>query len=121
MMFNLCCCCTFPLTVVSPSPDKYKIGSAFDTKESPSKRDTFGQPKKSFCFGAGREHFSKTVYNTSTMYPDAIVPGPGTYTDLTMETGVNARKTTLKERKFYLDDDEMAKKLAIPGPGTYQD
>ena len=38
-----------------------------------------------------------------------------------MLTGVNARKTTLKERKFYLDDDEMAKKLAIPGPGTYAD
>ena len=115
------------MPLVSPSPDKYKIGSAFDNKEgtnSPSRRagtDTFGQPKKSFCFGAGREHFSKTVYNTRTMYPDPIVPGPGTYTDLTMDTGVNARKTTLKERKFYLDDDEMAKKLAIPGPGTYAD
>ena len=55
------------------------------------------------------------------MYPDAIVPGPGTYTDGTMLVGVNARKTTLKERKFYLDDDEMARKLAIPGPGTYED
>ena len=105
----------------SPSPDKYKIGSAFDFKESPSKTGAFGQPKKSFCFGAGRDDFSKTVYNTNTMYPDAVVPGPGTYTDETMLIGVNARKTALKERKFYLDDEEMALKIGNPGPGTYKD
>ena len=55
------------------------------------------------------------------MYGDPIVPGPGEYSDKTMLIGVNARKTSLKERKFYLDDDEMARKLAIPGPGTYDD
>ena len=55
------------------------------------------------------------------MYPDAVVPGPGSYTDGSLSIGVNARKPTLKERKFYLDDDEMARKLAIPGPGTYED
>ena len=81
----------------------------------------FGQPRKTYAFGAGRENFSKTVYNTQTMYPDAIVPGPGSYTDGTMLVGVNGRKPTLKERKFYLDDEEMARKLAIPGPGTYDD
>ena len=81
----------------------------------------FGQPKKSYCFGAGREDFSKQVFNTGTMYPDAVVPGPGSYTDGTTLIGVNARKPTLKERKFYLDDEEMAKKLAVPGPGTYKD
>ena len=105
----------------SPSPDKYKIGSAFDFKESPSKTGAFGQPKKSFCFGAGRDDFSKTVYNTNTMYPDAVVPGPGSYTDETLLIGVNARKTALKERKFYLDDEEMALKIGNPGPGTYKD
>ena len=49
------------------------------------------------------------------------MPGPGSYTDGTMLVGVNARKSTLKERKFYLDDTETANKLAIPGPGTYED
>lgn len=55
------------------------------------------------------------------MYPDNIVPGPGSYTDGTKLIGVNARKTSLKERKFYLDDDEMAQKIGGPGPGTYMD
>lgn len=99
----------------SPSPDKYKIDSTFDFKESPSKTGAFNKPKKSFCFGAGREDFAKTVYNTNTMYPDAIVPGPGTYTDETTLIGVNARKTALKERKFYLDDEEMALKIGNLG------
>ncbi len=49
------------------------------------------------------------------------MPGPGTYTDETTIIGVNARKTTLKERKFYMEDDVRARKLAIPGPGTYND
>lgn len=49
------------------------------------------------------------------------MPGPGSYADKTMDTAVNARKYTLKERKFYLQDDEMALKLAVPGPGTYED
>jgi hypothetical protein len=104
----------------SPSPDKYNLGSVFDCKES-SPKNAFGQPKKSFVFGAGREHFNKTVYNMGTMYPDAIVPGPGSYTDGTKLIGVNARKPTLKERKYYHDDESMARKLAIPGPGTYED
>ena len=56
------------------------------------------------------------------MYADPIVPGPCNYdNEKTTVIGVNARKTSLKERKFYLDDDEMARKLAIPGPGTYND
>lgn len=106
----------------SPSPDRYNLASKFDPKDPDSlKFVAFGKSKKSYCFGAGREDFSKTVSNTKTMYPDQIVPGPGTYADKTLDIGVNARKSTLKERKFYLDDDEMAKKLAIPGPGTYED
>ena len=110
----------FSVFIDSPSPDKYHIGSQFDLKNDPSKT-AFGKPKASFSFGAGREHFSKTVYNTSNMYPDAVVPGPGTYTDGTKLIGVNARKTSLKERKFYLDDEEMALKLGGPGPGQYVD
>ena len=102
----------------SPSPDKYKSKSCFEPAQdlSPGRRQ-----KRTVAFCTGREDFSKTVYNTGKMYGDPIVPGPGSYTDNTMLIGVNARKTSLKERKFYLDDDEMAKKLAIPGPGTYDD
>ena len=80
----------------------------------------FKGKKKSFCFGAGREDFKKSVYN-SKGYPDAVVPGPGNYTDETKTIGVNARKWSLQARNIYLDDDEMARKLAIPGPGTYED
>ena len=107
-----------PLTH-SPSPDHYKSKSNFDIKpedSSPGRRQ-----KRTVAFGSGREDYNKTVYNTGHMYGDPIVPGPGEYTDGTMLIGVNARKTTLKERKFYLDDDEMARKLAIPGAGTYED
>lgn len=105
----------------SPSPDKYNMGSAFDKKEQAYKKGLFGEPRKTFCFGAGREDFVKTVYNPSVIKADAVVPGPGTYTDETTIIGVNARKTTLKERKFYMEDDVRARKLAIPGPGTYND
>lgn len=42
------------------------------------------------------------------MYPDGSNPGPGTYTDGTLLIGVNARKTSLKERKFYMEADAMA-------------
>jgi len=55
------------------------------------------------------------------MSPDPIVPGPGTYSDKTKLIGVNARKTSLKERKFYMDVEAYAKKHSIPGPGTYDD
>ena len=55
------------------------------------------------------------------MYPDGANPGPGTYTDGTLLIGVNARKTTLKERKFYVDDERNAIRQAIPGPGHYDE
>ena len=55
------------------------------------------------------------------MYPDYANPGPGSYTDATQLIGVNARKTALKERKFYMDDTRYAEKQAIPGPGTYEE
>lgn len=105
----------------SPSPDKYRIGSTFDKREDSNKKSLFGEPRKTFCFGAGREHFIKTVYNPGVIVADAVVPGPGTYTDETKLIGVNARKTTLKERKFYMEVEYKARKLAIPGPGSYND
>ncbi len=48
-----------------------------------------------------------------------MVPGPGTYTDGSKLIGVNARKSTLKERKFYLDNTVIALKNGVPGPGAY--
>lgn len=35
--------------------------------------------------------------------------------------GVNARKTAIKERKFYMQVERYARKNDIPGPGTYED
>lgn len=55
------------------------------------------------------------------MSPDPIVPGPGEYSDKTKLIGVNARKPTLKERKYYMDVTAFALKHSIPGPGTYDD
>ena len=86
----------------------------------------FKGKKKSFCFGTSREDFRKQCVNPEHTkggqgYPDAIVPAGGNYSDGTKTIGVNARKWSLQARNIYLDDDEMAKKLAIPGPGTYED
>ena len=107
----------------SPPPDKYQIGSTFDYQQDHSARvqEAFGSAKKTYCFGAGREDFEKAVTNTSTMYPDSDNPGPGYYTDETTLIGVNARKTAIKERKFYMDTVRYAKKNDIPGPGCYED
>jgi len=66
---------TFNIWTDNPSPDKYSLTSPFDPKEL--EIGTFGKPKKSFCFGAGREDFSKTVYNASNLSPDPEIPGPG--------------------------------------------
>lgn len=66
--------------------------------------DVFGSPRKTYAFGAGRDDFSKTVVNTTNMYSDAGNPGPGQYVNADVHTmiGVNARKTAIKERKFYM-------------------
>lgn len=55
------------------------------------------------------------------MFPDPVVPGPGTYTDKSKLIGVNSRKFSLKERKFYMDTTQNALKQAVPGPGSYND
>ena len=109
----------------SPSPDKYRISSQFELIKDRSTRlgDAFGSPKKTFAFGAGREDFSKTVVNTTNMPSDAQHPGPGEYVNADANTmiGVNARKTAIKERKFYMQVERYARKNDIPGPGTYED
>ena len=84
-------------------------------------QEAFGRAKKTFCFGAGRENFEKSVYNPSLLQADAANPGPGSYTDETILIGVNARKTAIKERKFYMDVITFAQKNDIPGPGCYEE
>ena len=92
-----------------------------EKNENESKSNILGNKRKTFCFGAGRDDFSRTVVNQPCLDADRIVPGPGTYKDLTRDTGINGKKYSLQARNIYLDDEAMAKKLAIPGPGTYED
>ena len=80
----------------------------------------FAQKRLSFCFGTPRESI-KNVQNINNLPPDPIVPGPGTYTDTTMLIGVQARKSTIKARNFYMDPSELAIKRGVPGPGHYED
>ena len=52
-----------------------------------------------------------------------MVPAAGNYYDETRNIGVNARKWSLQGKtvSIYSDDASMAKKLDLPGPGTYND
>ena len=59
-------------------------------------------PRKTYAFGAGREDFEKSCYN-SKLYSDKQVPGPGTYTDHTKSVGVNARKHSCHNKLYTLD------------------
>ena len=108
------------LLTESPSPDTYNAKSEFDLESIRTSSAYFKGKKKSFCFGAGRDDFAKSVYN-SHGYPDAVVPGAGSYKDETKIIGVNARKWSLQARNIYLDDEQMAKKRGHPGPGTYEE
>ena len=80
-----------------------------------------GGGKKSYCFGSGRENYSKVVYNTKCMYSDPIVPGPGSYSDETKQIIVNSKKYTMQPRTIYNDLTTVALKASVPGPGYYDD
>ena len=114
----------FNLTVIdSPPPTTYTLRSVFDPVEPPSvnsRNSLFKERKKTFCFGAGREHFEK-VYNPASMTPDECVPGPGSYSDRTKNIAVNARKWSLQGRNMYMDSTSLALKRAIPSPSEYGD
>ena len=114
----------FLSVVDSPSPDRYNSKSIFEAHVPlTSKHSSLSKAgKKSFCFGAGREDVTKTsVVNRDKIYPDPIVPGPGTYTDKTKEMTMNSAKYSLAPRTIYLDDESMARKRGVPGPGSYED
>lgn len=107
--------------VDSISPDRYKIPTPFNPEDSvQQKNKQFASRKITFCFGAPREAI-KAVQNVDNLCADKKNPGPGTYTDHTLEVGVNARKSTVHSRNFYLDSGSMAVKNGVPGPGTYED
>ena len=80
-----------------------------------------GGGKKSFSFGSGREHYNKVVYNTSCMYADPMVPGPGAYTDETKQIIVNSKKYTMQPRTIYNDRTTVVLNAGVPGPGKYDD
>lgn len=112
-----------------PSPDRYRSKSPFDKSDDGSDKNhsnsklsekAFGQ-KVSFCFGNGREIFSKTVVNKDKIYTDATIPGPGSYTDHSKDLGKNALKYSLGPRNFYLDTTRDALRKGVPGPGYYKD
>jgi hypothetical protein len=77
-------------------------------------------PKKAtFAFGAGREHFNRTCINEK-MYTDSIVPGPGSYTDISMNIGIQSRKMSCHGKISGHDNTTIAEKRNMPGPGTYK-
>lgn len=88
--------------------------------QSPRNGSLFKEKRKTFCFGAGREHFDK-VFNPANVVPDSCVPGPGTYSDRTKNIAVNARKWSLQARNMYMDSTSLALKKAIPSPNEYGD
>lgn len=79
----------------SPPPDLYEIKSVFDMNRSmhESRRDH----NVSYCFGAGREAYSKVVMPAHKNVPDACVPGPGSY-DVVKLIGSEAKQYSLGPR-----------------------
>jgi|DEB0MinimDraft_12_1074336.scaffolds.fasta_scaffold87726_1 hypothetical protein len=58
--------------------------------------------KTTFCFGTGREGFSKVVIDRKKIIPDASMPGPGAYKPL-RPIGENAKAFKLKFKLEYGD------------------
>jgi hypothetical protein len=102
----------------SPRPNPQLVDVL--TQVLPPNKSLFKERKKTHCFGAGREHFTK-IYNPCNPQPDAIVPGPGTYADSTRNVGVQARKWSLQARNIYMDNTSLALKRAVPDPCKYGD
>lgn len=96
----------------SPSPDRYDIKSVFEVSANQLRREK----NKSFCFGTGREAFTKVVMPGKANIPDPCVPGPGSYENMRV-ISKDARKYSLGSRLAYNDIDRIEKKKAVPGPG----
>jgi hypothetical protein len=73
----------------------------------------------SFCFGTGREAFTKVVMPAKLNIPDACVPGPGSY-DVRKEFAINDKnKFTFGPRTLFNDPAHIERKKGVPGPGFY--
>ena len=75
---------------------------------------------KSYCFGTGREAFSKVVLPGTINYPDPVVPGPGTYNNF-LTIGTDSKKFSFYERLYNNDVQSIERKKGVPGPGTYEE
>jgi hypothetical protein len=73
-----------------------------------------------FSFGAGREHFLKTVVNRENPPLDKTFPGPGSYNHL-KPLGQESVAFKLKDKLDFHDVTRLAKKRNIPAPGAYDD
>jgi hypothetical protein len=104
----------------SPSPTSYNIPSLFNPDNTTSTFSVHRRGNKSFCFGAGRENFNRTVVNRDKIYSDPDNPGPGYYNDL-KPLGQDSVSFKLKYKLDFGDYTKVAIKRGIPGVGTYQD
>ena len=75
---------------------------------------------RSYCFGTGREAFSKVVLPGTINYPDPVVPGPGTYEN-PLVIGNHSKKFSMYEKLQNNDVQLIEKKKGVPGPGTYEE
>mmetsp|Transcript_3926 Transcript_3926/g.5932 ORF Transcript_3926/g.5932 Transcript_3926/m.5932 type:complete len:143 (+) Transcript_3926:295-723(+) len=103
-----------------PSPDKYDIPTVFKPNNTTTTFAVHVKGPVTYCFGAGRESYSKVVMSKRNLSPDASSPGPGAYDPL-KPIGANALKFKLKSRIPYGDPAQIARKKNIPPPGTYDD
>lgn len=81
-----------------PPSKFYDLKSSFEPALGQSRKAV----NKSYCFGTGREAFSKVVLPGTINYPDPVVPGPGTYNNF-LTIGSDAKKFSMYE-KLYNND-----------------
>lgn len=73
-----------------------------------------------YCFGAGRDAYSKTVLTKNNVGADLDIPGPGAYDPL-KPLGYNALKFKLKSRVCYDSPEKVAERKNVPPPGAYEE
>jgi hypothetical protein len=71
---------------------------------------------KSFCFGSGRDAYSKVVMPAKMNIPDSCVPGPGSYNSL-KTIGHDRKKFTFAPKTLFNDPVHIELKKGVPGPG----
>ena len=75
---------------------------------------------KTYCFGTGREGFTKTVVNRDRIEPSRNMPPPNSYNPQ-KPLGAEAVGFKLKYKINYYDAEMTAIKMGVPAPGTYED